>query len=62
MKAGDDQMYLEKNKRFSELDNEWLALILTAKRLGLTPTEIRDFFSKDKQEHALDPFKHAPQK
>ncbi|QED50210.1 DNA-binding anti-repressor SinI [Cytobacillus dafuensis] len=55
-------MYLEKNKRFSELDNEWLALILTAKRLGLTPTEIRDFFSKDKQEHALDPFKHAPQK
>lgn len=34
---------LSTTEQLMELDNEWIALILIAKRAGLTPEEVRDF-------------------
>ena len=30
-------------EQLQELDDEWVALILTAKRVGMTPEEVREF-------------------
>ncbi|KAB7705407.1 DNA-binding anti-repressor SinI [Bacillus aerolatus] len=43
-----------------KLEEEWIALILTAKQIGLTPDEVREFIkqnkgSKTKQTHLIRP-------
>ncbi len=35
-----------------ELDKEWIALMFSAKKMGLTPDEIRGFFEKKNGKHA----------
>lgn len=45
--------------RMEIIDNEWLALILEAKELGLSVEEVRDFLNGNK---ALNPEKKASYK
>lgn len=40
-----------KKTKGEELDEEWMALILTAKRIGITPIEVRNYFNKHVKKH-----------
>ncbi|WP_254119684.1 anti-repressor SinI family protein [Bacillus sp. FJAT-29790] len=36
-------------KQWGKLEEEWIALILTAKQIGLTPSEVREFIKGNKE-------------
>ncbi|ARK30468.1 DNA-binding anti-repressor SinI [Halalkalibacter krulwichiae] len=41
-------IFSPEDERKSSLDLEWLQLLLEAKRIGLTPKEVRDFIMLNK--------------
>ncbi|MFJ5625639.1 DNA-binding anti-repressor SinI [Peribacillus loiseleuriae] len=44
-------MKLVEETQREEFDFEWVALMLTAKQIGITPTEVRKFLQESKKIH-----------
>lgn len=43
-------MLSENQSKFDAVDEEWIELLLTAKHLGLTVQDVRNFFDQNKHE------------